>query len=150
MSVSPSLNIYSVTTATISSNKLSIPIWINNAEVKNIEPLGLIDSGAGGKFIDQNYAKAIGLKIETLETPLRAYNVDGTENKQGTIKNYINIDTEINGRKIPIELLVTRLGKERIILGFPWLNEYNPDINWRTGEFSWRKERRFFFNDKTL
>ena len=76
--------------------------------------------------------------------------MDGTENKRGTIKNYINIDTEINGRKIPIELLVTGLGKEQIILGFPWLNEYNPDINWRTGEFSWRKERRFFFNDKTL
>ena len=84
-SVSPSLDIYSVTTATISSNKLSIPIRINNARVKNVEPLGLIDSGAGGKFIDQNYAKAIGLKIETLETPLRAYNVDGTENKRGTI-----------------------------------------------------------------
>ena len=106
---------------------MSIPIRINNAEVKNVKPLGLIDSGAGGKFIDQNYAKAIGLKIETLETPLRAYNVDGTENKRGTIKNYVNVNTEINGRKIPIELLITRLGKEQIILGFPWLNEYNPD-----------------------
>ena len=69
-SVSPSLDIYSVTTATINSNKLSIPIRISNAEVKNVEPLGLINSGAGGKFIDQNYAKAIGLKIETLKTPL--------------------------------------------------------------------------------
>ena len=118
--------------------------------MKNVKPLGLINSGAGGKSVDQNYAKAIGLKAQTLETPLQAKNMDGTENKWGTIKNYINIDAEINGRKIPIELLITGLGKERIILGFPWLNEYNPDINWRTGEFSWRKERRFFFNDKTL
>ena len=70
MSVSPSLNIYSVTTAIVSLNILSIPIRISNAEVKNVEPLGLINSGAGGKFIDQNYAKAIGLKIRTLETPL--------------------------------------------------------------------------------
>ena len=37
---------------------------------KKRRTLGLIDSGAGGKFIDQNYAKAIGLKIRTLETPL--------------------------------------------------------------------------------
>ena len=76
--------------------------------------------------------------------------MDGTENKRGTIKTYVNVDTEINGRKIPIELLVTGLGQEQIILGFPWLNEHNPDINWKTGEFSWRKEQRFFFNKKTL
>ena len=52
---------------------------------------------------------------------------------------------EINGRKTNTELLVTGLGKERIILGFPWLNEQNPNINWKTGEFSWRDppKRRF-------
>jgi len=86
-----------------------------------------------------------------LETPLRAYNVDGTENKQGTIKTYVNLDLKINGRRTTTKLLVTGLGKERIILGFPWLNEHNPSINWKTGGFSWReKERRFFFNDNKL
>ena len=37
-----------------------------------------------------------------------------------------------------IQLLVTELGYQRIILGFPWLNECNLDINWKTGEFKWR------------
>ena len=37
-----------------------------------------------------------------------------------------------------IQLLVTGLGNQRIILGFPWLNECNPDINWKTGEFKWK------------
>jgi reverse transcriptase-like protein/integrase-like protein/chromodomain-containing protein/p58 integrase-like protein len=71
--------------------------------------------------------------------------VDGTENKRGTIKTYVKLDLEINGRKTNTELLVTGLGKERIILGFPWLYEHNPDINWKNGEFSWRevKKRRF-------
>ena len=36
------------------------------------------------------------------------------------------------------QLLVTGLGNQRIILGFSWLNEYNPDTNWKTGEFKWR------------
>ena len=77
--------------------------------------------------------------------PLQAYNVDGTENKWGTIKTYVKLDLEINGRKTNTELLVTGLGKERIILGFPWLYEHNPDINWKNGEFSWKemKKRRF-------
>ena len=79
----------------INSNKLSIPIQISGSEVKNIETLGLIDSGAGGKFIDQNYARAAGFKLCKPETPLQAYNMDGTENKRGTVKTYINLDLEI-------------------------------------------------------
>ena len=35
------------------------------------------------------------------------------------------------------QLLVTELGQQRIILGFPWLKEHNLDINWQTGEFKW-------------
>ena len=140
-SVSPSLDIYSVTTAMINSNKLSIPIQIEDTEERSVKTLGLIDSGAGGKFIDQNYAKIMGFKTHNLEKPLQAYNMDGTKNKQGMIKYYVN-NLEINGRKMTMELLVTRLGKERIILGFSWMQEQNPEINWKTGEFSWREPRK--------
>ena len=79
--VSPYINIYSVITATIDSNKLSIPIRISDIEKETVKTLGLIDSGAGGKFIDQNYVKKLGLEMHALETPIQAYNVDGTENK---------------------------------------------------------------------
>ena len=48
---------------------------------------------------------------------------------------------EIDGRITDIQLLVTGLGNQRIILGFPYLNEYNLDINWKTGEFKWRSFR---------
>jgi hypothetical protein len=48
---------------------------------KTAETFGLIDSGAGGKFIDQNYAKWKGFEIKTLQEPITARNVDGTENK---------------------------------------------------------------------
>ena len=87
-------------------------------------------------FINQNFAKTNGFELHKLETPLHAYNVDGTENKQGTIKTYVNLDLKINGRRTTTKLLVTGLGKERIILGFPRLNEENPSINWQTGDFS--------------
>ena len=65
----------------INLNKLSIPIWIGDTEERSVKTFGLIDSGAGGKFIDQNYAKRMGFKTHKLEKPLQAYNVDGTENK---------------------------------------------------------------------
>ena len=132
-SASPCLDIYHVTTATIHSNKLSIPIKMSDCMVENVETLGLIDSRAGGKFIDQNFMKESGFETLKLEKNLRVLNVDRTENKKGTIKDYVELNLEINGRKSLEQLMVTGLGKERIILGFPWLTNHNPDINWKTG-----------------
>ena len=64
-------------------------IRIEDTEKRSVETLGLIDSGAGGKFIDQNYAKKMGFKTYKLEKPLQAYNVDGTKNKRGTMSTSI-------------------------------------------------------------
>ena len=71
-SVSPVLDIYSITTTVISSNKLSMPIQVSKNGKKIIKTLGLIDSGAGGNFIDQNFARKIGIRMQSLETPMRA------------------------------------------------------------------------------
>jgi hypothetical protein len=108
---------------------------------KIVETLGLIDSGAGGKFIDQNYAKSIGLETQLLDQPVIARNVDGTENKKGRITSFVDLNLKINGRTNITRLMVTGLGKQRIILGFPWLNEHNPVINWKTGKFTWRTSK---------
>ena len=146
--MSPVLDIYSVSTAVISLNKLSIPIQASENGKKIVKTLGLIDSGARGKFIDQNFVRKAGIRMQNLETPMKAWNVDGTENKQGTIRQFVNLDLKINRRSCNTRLLVTRLGNEQIILGFPWLAEHNLDINWRMGEFKWRDtcEQRFFKN----
>jgi transposase InsO family protein len=140
--VSPYLEIFSVTVGTIQSKSLSIPIEINCERNENVETLALIDSGAGGEFIDQNYAKNEKFEILKLEKPLLARNVDGTTNKSGTITSYVNLTMTINGRTERTQLLVTGLGKQRIILGFPWLNKHNPNINWQTGHLAWRNNNR--------
>ena len=67
-----------------------------------------------------------------------AWNIDGTLNKTRTITSYVDLMVEIDRRTMDIQLLVTGLGNQKIILGFPWLNKYNPDIDWKTGEFKWR------------
>ena len=113
---------------------MSIPLKIKT-ETETIETHALLDSGAGGEFIDQNYAKTLDLLLENLDKPILAINVDGTLNKKGTIKHYINLKLEIFGQPQTIRLLVTRLGKQRILLGFPWLQKNNLFINWQTGTF---------------
>jgi hypothetical protein len=33
---------------------------------------------------------------------------------------------------------VTGLGKQKIILGFPWLHKYNPIVDWKKGEITFK------------
>ena len=143
MSISPVLDIYSVNIVKIMLNSILVPILINHDESKKtIETLGLLDSGAGGEFIDQNYARKAGFEIKKLDKPLHALNVDRTKNKRGMITSFVELKAEINKKQMNLHLLVTGLGKQKIILSFPWLHEHNPEINWKTGDFSWRETKK--------
>ena len=95
-SVSPSLNIHAVNTY-ITANVILLPIEIKKNEYESIKTLALIDSGAGGKFINWKYAEQLGLPIQTLERPIMARNMDRTLNKTGTITSYVNLMVKIDG-----------------------------------------------------
>ena len=101
------MDVFYVKLATIKLNSLSISI-----SIKNIETLRLIDSGAGGKFINQNYVRNAGFEVQTLEKPTITQNVDGTKNKKGKITSFVNLELTINGRKMMTRLLITGLGKQ--------------------------------------
>jgi hypothetical protein len=66
---------------------ISVPIKIGLSK-QTVETL--INSGTGGLFIDQNYAK--NFDINYLDKPVKAYNVDKTENKRGTINAYVKLE----------------------------------------------------------
>ena len=97
--VSPSLNIYLVDSLQ-DKHSLNIIIAVkHNQNNKTIKTPALIDSGAGGTFIDQNYVRRVGYKLTELETLVKAYNMDGTENKKGMIKNYVDLQFSLNGKE---------------------------------------------------
>jgi len=39
---------------------------------------------------------------------------------------------------------VTGLGNQKVILGFPWLKESNPTIDWKEGTASWKDRKTTF------
>jgi hypothetical protein len=131
--VSPYLDVYSVTIANILRNSISVPINIGSSKqtVKT-----LIDSSTGGLFINQNFSK--NFNINYLDKLVKAYNVDRMENKQGTINAYVNLKFTLGEKKFKERFYVTGLGKQRIILGFLWLHIYNPIINWKKGEITFK------------
>jgi hypothetical protein len=91
MSVSPSLSIPSVLVARVSNKLITVLITLCENQ-KNREPVkleALLDSGAGGLFIDITFVKENEFTLCDLPEPLNAYNVDGMLNKKGTITSYV-------------------------------------------------------------
>ena len=48
------------------------------SETSTVDTQALIDSGAKGEFIDQNYARALRIKQTALKEPIKVLNVDRT------------------------------------------------------------------------
>ncbi len=131
--MSPSLCIPTVVIARVSNKTISVPISLRELQKDNktVDFEALLDSGAGGLFIDETFAKRNDFTLHELPEPLNAYNVDGTLNKKGTITSYVEADLKIGERIKQTRLYVTGLGKQKVILGFPWLQDENPRLEIR-------------------
>jgi Retroviral aspartyl protease len=134
----PPLYIFSVHRSNDNNSFYTNAIITTPEKNEPIETQPLVDSGAGGIFMDQNYARKHGFNLTKLEYPITARNVDGTENKQGTIRYYTDLDIQVNGKTSTERFLITGLGNQKIILGLPWLQKHNPEINWKEGTLLWR------------
>ena len=69
---------------------------------------------------------------ETLTSLQHGWNQEQTRNNQILCQP----QSQNKWKKDDYRIICNWTGEERIILGFPWLQEQNPDINWKTGEFS--------------
>jgi hypothetical protein len=92
----------------------------------------LIDYGATGCFIDIEWAKLNNVPRLPLTNPIPVYNVDGTANDAGAITDIANVILRYENHSECTQLAVTRLGKQSLILGYNWLQNHNPEINWQT------------------
>jgi len=89
----------------------------------------MVDTGATGDFIDQDFVTQAKLPTRKLSQPIPVYNVDGTFNEAGSIRKVVNMIMTYDRHSERILLAVTRLGKQSMILGFTWLDKHNPEIN---------------------
>ena len=141
MSAPPSITIDHVQVAEIEKNMMTLSIEISgkNLGQKTVKTTTLLDTGAGGKFIDQDFVWNQKIKTKDLEHPIEVFNVDGTPNKRGTIMKYTQLNLTINGCTQPHNLFVTGLGKQKIILGYSWFKQNNPEIDWEKCTLTWQK-----------
>jgi len=100
---------------------------------RRFETNALIDSEAGGTFIDKKFPQQNRIALIPIEKPIQAFNIDGTKNNAGTIEHCTWLKIQMRKKKISTRFLATGLGKEKMILGLPWLKQYNPKTDWNTG-----------------
>jgi hypothetical protein len=91
----------------------------------------LIDCGATGCFIDIEWAKLNNVPTCPLSKLIPVYNVDGTANDTGAITDIADVILRYEHHSECTQLAVTHLGKQSLILGYNWLQNHNPEINWQ-------------------
>jgi hypothetical protein len=92
----------------------------------------LIDCGATGCFIDIEWAKLNNVPTRHLTKPIPVYNVNGIANDAGMITDIADIILHYENHLEHTQLAITCLGKQSLILGYNWLCNHNPEINWQT------------------
>jgi hypothetical protein len=92
----------------------------------------LIDCGATSCFINIEWAKLNNVPTRPLTNPISIYNVDSTANDAGAITDIANVILHYENHSEYTQLAVTRLGKQSLILGYNWLCNHNPEIDWQT------------------
>jgi predicted aspartyl protease len=110
---------------------VDVEIELTDTAVKRCTQ-ALIDCGATGCFIAIEWAKLNNIPTRPLTKPIPVYNVDGTANDAGAITDIAYVILCYENHSERTQLAVTRLGKQSLILGYNWLCNHNPEINWQT------------------
>jgi len=94
----------------------------------------LLDSGATGSFIDRDFVCSKGINTRTLLRNILVFNVDGSPNKAGQTSEVVDVLLHYKTHSKRMVLAVSRLGKQSLILGYNWLKDHNPKVDWEKGE----------------
>jgi hypothetical protein len=62
--------------------------------VKRAEGVALVDLGATENFMNLQYAKWLRLPVKRLAFEWNLFNVNGTENKSGKLKYYMDLEVQ--------------------------------------------------------
>lgn len=118
------------------ANSLDLQVEISPISgTKETRPVtALLDCSTSGLFIDTDYVKQHNLPTHRLSRPIPVNNVDGTPNEAGPIEEIVERILKYRNHSEIAQFVVTRLGKQQMLLGFPWLKEHNLEVDWELGE----------------
>jgi len=114
------------------ANALYIPMHVRTKLGTHIVP-ALIDTGATQNFLSNNTAKKLDLIWKEDNIPKPVANVDGSKCGTGIITLYCDIPMKLDNLWKEERFYKAETGTDQVVLGIPWLANFQPTINWTTG-----------------
>jgi len=93
-----------------------------------------LDSRVTRSFINRDFVCSKGINTRTLSRNIPVFNVDGSPNEARQISEVIDILLHYKTHSERMLLAVSGLGKQSLILGYNWLKDHNPKIDWEKGK----------------
>ena len=114
---------------------LLLPVEIGTTNMSELHSVkAVLDCGATGSLINRDFVRSKGMNTWTLSHNIPVFNVNGSHNKAGQISEVMDVVLCYKTHSERMLLAVSGLGKQSLILGYDWLKDHNPRIDWEKGE----------------
>jgi len=101
----------------------------------------MIDSGATEDFIDREVCNKHGIKIIKAKNPREVYRADGQPSAMGPVTHMTKVPIDLSSHRELATFQVANLQNHEVILGMPWVREYDPRLNWYDKRITLNSER---------
>jgi len=126
---------FSANTLDTHRTSIILPIEISTTDTSKVHSVKtLLDSRATGSFIDKDFVCTKGITTRSISRPIPVYNVDSSPNKAGQISEVVDIVLRYKTHSERTLLAVSSLRRQSMILGYTWLKDHNPKVDWQTRE----------------
>jgi len=100
----------------------------------------MVDSGATEDFIDREVRNKHGIKMIKAKNPTKIYLADGKSCARGPVTHMTKLPIDISSHRELATFQVANPQNHEVILGMPWLREYNPTIDWNDKRMTFNRE----------
>jgi len=127
--------LFSISALDVRGTSLLLPVEIGTTDTSELHSVeALLDCGATRSLIDRDFVRLKGMNTRTLSHNIPVFNVDSSSNKAGQISEVVDVVLRYKTHSERMLLAVSGLGKQSLILGYDWLKDHNPRIDWEKGE----------------
>jgi len=127
--------LFSISALNAQETSLLLPVEIRTMDTNKLYSVkALLDSRATGSFINRDFVHSKGMNTQIFLCNILVFNVDGSPNKAEQISEVIDILLYYKTYSERMLLAISGLGKQSLILGYNWLKDHNPKIDWEKGE----------------
>jgi len=125
----------SISALDMRGTSLLLPVEIRTTDTSELHSVeALLDCRATRSLINRDFVHLKGMNTRTLSHNIPVFNVDGSPNEAGQISEVVDVVLCYKTHSERMLLAISGLGKQNLILGYDWLKDYNPKINWEKGE----------------